>query len=86
MTYRETLQTVDTLKALKIVGIDGGKQGAYYKQKLCKYDCQSFGWIFFRRGSVNGGQIKFQDVPPIQYLFYFFTTFHAILCFQKKIQ
>jgi len=29
MTYRETLQAVDTLKALKIVGIDGGQQGAY---------------------------------------------------------
>jgi ribosomal protein L37AE/L43A len=29
MTYRETLQAVDTLKALKIIGIDGGQQGAY---------------------------------------------------------
>jgi hypothetical protein len=29
LTYRETLQAVDTLKALKIVGIDGGQQGAY---------------------------------------------------------
>ena len=28
MTYRETLQAVDTLKALKISGIDGGQQGA----------------------------------------------------------
>jgi hypothetical protein len=27
MTYRETLQAVDTLKVLKIVGIDGGQQG-----------------------------------------------------------
>jgi DNA invertase Pin-like site-specific DNA recombinase len=27
LTYRETLQAVDTLKALKIVGIDGGRQG-----------------------------------------------------------
>jgi hypothetical protein len=29
LTYRETLQAVDTVKALKIVGIDGGQQGAY---------------------------------------------------------
>ena len=29
LTYRETLQAVDTLKALKIVGIDGRQQGAY---------------------------------------------------------
>jgi hypothetical protein len=29
MTYRETLQAVNTLKALKIVGIEGGQRGAY---------------------------------------------------------
>jgi len=29
MTHRETLQAVDTPKALKIVGINGGQQGAY---------------------------------------------------------